>query len=295
MSDPREFPNAEDQADSTPASRWRTVWISDVHLGTPGSRAEALLEFLRATDCETLYLVGDIVDGWQLQRRWYWRQSHNDVLQKILRKARKGTRVILIPGNHDEAARAFAGLSFGGIEIQLEAEHICADGRRLLVLHGDLFDAVVRGAKWLAHLGDGLYHLALRLNRSFNSVRARLGLPYWSLSQYLKHRVKNAVNYISEFEAALAREAAERRYDGIVCGHIHRPEVRQIHGVTYANCGDWVESLSALVETPAGELRVVYWVPGLSSNTQQQPTRAHPATPSWGGSVRALSGRLVGA
>jgi UDP-2,3-diacylglucosamine pyrophosphatase LpxH len=239
--------------------RFRAIFISDTHLGTTGCQARALLDFLRRTESDFLYLVGDIVDGWQLKRRWYWHQSHNDVVQKVLRKARKGTEVIYIPGNHDEGARHYLDLAFGGVSIRREAVHTTADGRRLLVTHGDLFDAVVQCARWLALVGDALYTFILRLNRHFNSLRARLGLPYWSLSQFLKHRVKNAVNYIGAFEQALAREARQRGLDGVVCGHIHKAEIRDIDGILYCNDGDWVESLTALVEDASGELRIVHW------------------------------------
>jgi UDP-2,3-diacylglucosamine pyrophosphatase LpxH len=239
--------------------RFRAIWISDLHLGTPGCQATHLLDFLRHTESRFLYLVGDIIDGWQLQRRWYWHQTHNDVIQKILRKSRKGTEVIYIPGNHDEGARHFLNLAFGGIQIQSEAVHVTARGQRLLVLHGDLFDGVVQCARWLAYLGDRLYTLTLKLNRHLNLLRARLGLPYWSLAQYLKQRVKNAVSYISRFEDALAEEARRRGVDGVVCGHIHKAEIREIGGVLYCNDGDWVESLTALIETEEGELRIMTW------------------------------------
>jgi UDP-2,3-diacylglucosamine pyrophosphatase LpxH len=245
--------------EDSPALRFRAIFNSDIHLGTPGCQAERLLEFLRLTESDQLYLVGDIIDGWQLRRRWYWHQAHNDVIQKVLRKARKGTRVTYIAGNHDEAMRHFLGLAFGGIEIRDEAEHVTARGRRLLVTHGDLFDAVVQQARWLALVGDWLYMMALKANRAFNYARGRLGLPYWSLSQFLKHKVKNAVSYIAEFEEALAREARRRGFDGVVCGHIHKAEIRDVGGTLYCNDGDWVESLTALVETEAGELKIIDW------------------------------------
>jgi len=257
-------------ADSSPAGEHpeppaslnlRTVWISDIHLGTPGCQADALLDFLRHTDCDTLYLVGDIVDGWQLRRNWYWPQAHNDVLQKLLRKARKGTRVIYVPGNHDEFARSYLGHNFGGIDVAEEWIHTTADGRRLWVTHGDFFDGVVQCAKWLALVGDWAYTLTLRLNVQFNRLRARLGLPYWSLSNYLKQRVKRAVSYISDFETALAREARLRGMDGVVCGHIHHAEMRDVDGILYANDGDWVESLTALCEHPDGRLEIIDWSP----------------------------------
>jgi UDP-2,3-diacylglucosamine pyrophosphatase LpxH len=239
--------------------RFRAIWISDMHLGTPGCQAGRLLDFLRCTESDYLYLVGDIIDGWQLRRRWYWHQSHNDVIQKILRKARKGTEVVYIPGNHDEAVRHFLGLAFGEIVIRDEAVHRTARGLRLLVIHGDFFDGVVQYAKWLAYLGDQLYTLTLRLNRHFNALRARLGLRYWSLAQFLKHKVKNAVTYITAFEQAVAAEARSRHFDGVVCGHIHKAEIRDIDGILYCNDGDWVESLTALVETADGDLRILRW------------------------------------
>jgi UDP-2,3-diacylglucosamine pyrophosphatase LpxH len=239
--------------------RFRTIWISDVHLGTTGCQAQRLLEFLRATESETLYLVGDIIDGWQLKRRWYWEQSHNNVVQTVLKKAKKGTDVIFVPGNHDEVIRQFIDLDFGGIKIRDELIHTTANGKRMLVLHGDRFDGVIACAKWLAYVGDNLYTMILKFNQWFNSWRARAGLPYWSLSQYLKGKVKNAVNYITSFEDALAAEAAKRGLDGVICGHIHKPEIRDINGITYCNDGDWVESLSALVEDASGQLRLVTW------------------------------------
>ena len=238
---------------------FRTIWISDVHLGTTGCQAQRLLEFLRATESDTLYLVGDIIDGWQLKRRWYWEQIHNNVVQTVLKKAKKGTNVIFVPGNHDEVIRQFIDLDFGGIKIRDELVHTTANGKRMLVLHGDRFDGVIACAKWLAYVGDNLYTMILKFNQWFNSWRARAGLPYWSLSQYLKGKVKNAVNYINSFEDALAAEAAKRGLDGVICGHIHKPEIRDINGITYCNDGDWVESLSALVEDPSGELRLVTW------------------------------------
>jgi UDP-2,3-diacylglucosamine pyrophosphatase LpxH len=238
---------------------YRTIWLSDIHLGSPGCQALYLLEFLRVHRAETLYLVGDIIDGWQLRKGWYWPQSHNDVVQKLLRMARKGTRVIYVPGNHDELSRQFIGLSFGGIEIAEDALHITADGKRLLITHGDLFDGVMQHARWLAHLGSWVYEWLLKLNRWLNAVRQRFGLPYWSMSQYLKHKAKRATSFISDFEHVMTAEARRRGCDGVVCGHIHKAEIRTIDGTLYCNDGDWVESLSALVETQEGELRLVHW------------------------------------
>jgi UDP-2,3-diacylglucosamine pyrophosphatase LpxH len=240
-------------------ARFRTIWISDIHLGTTDCQAARLLEFLRATESEMLYLVGDVIDGWQLQRRWYWDQAHNNVVQTVLKKAKKGTQVVFVPGNHDEAIRQFIGLDFGGIKIRDDLVHVTANGKRMLVLHGDRFDGVIACAKWLAYVGDSLYTMILKFNQVFNRWRARAGRPYWSLSQYLKLKVKNAVSYISSFEDALAAEARKHGLDGVICGHIHKPEIRDIDGITYCNDGDWVESLSALVEEYSGELRLVSW------------------------------------
>jgi UDP-2,3-diacylglucosamine pyrophosphatase LpxH len=239
------------------ALRVRTVWISDLHLGTPGCQARALLDFLRDVDCQTLYLVGDIIDGWQLRRSWYWPQAHNDVVQKLLRKARKGTRVVFVPGNHDEFARHFVQHNFGGVDVVDDCMHVTADGRRLWVTHGDLFDGVVQCARWLAIAGDVAYEFTLKVNRWFNHARAKFELPYWSLSRYLKHRVKRAVSYVNDFEVAVAREARRRGAHGVVCGHIHHAEMREIDGVLYCNDGDWVESLTALVEHHDGRLEII--------------------------------------
>ena len=252
-------PNASEREDRDSSFKVRTVWISDVHLGTPGCQADALLDFLKRVECDTLYLVGDIIDGWQLRRSWYWPQAHNDVVQKLLRKARKGTRVIFIPGNHDEFGRKFLDHSFGGIEVAEEWIHTTADGKRLWITHGDLYDGVIQCARWLALLGDSLYEFTLKLNRHLNSFRARAGLPYWSLSKYLKLKVKRAVSYMGDFESALAREARKRGVDGLVCGHIHHAEMRMVEDILYCNDGDWVESLTALVEHADGRLAIVDW------------------------------------
>lgn len=250
---------AHDDEDDHRGGRYRAIFISDIHLGTAGCQAQALLGFLKAHSSEHLYLVGDIVDGWQLRRRWYWPQSHNDVVQKLLRRARKGCKVVFIPGNHDEFARGFLGHEFGGIEVRDDAVHTTADGRRLWVTHGDYFDGVIQCAKWLAFLGDNLYEFTLKLNRYLNTLRARMGLPYWSLSAYLKHKVKSALNYVTDFEVAVAQAARAHGHDGVVCGHIHRAEIRDIQGTLYCNDGDWVESRSALVEHHDGRLELVYW------------------------------------
>jgi UDP-2,3-diacylglucosamine pyrophosphatase LpxH len=239
--------------------RVRSLFLSDVHLGMKASRAEALLEFLRIYDAETIYLVGDIVDGWALRGHWYWPQAHNDVVQKLLRKARKGAQVIYVPGNHDEFLRNFYGTHFGGIEVRDHAVHETADGRRLLVIHGDQFDFVIRHAKWLAHLGDAAYDCALLLNRWMAAIRRKMGLPYWSLSAWAKLKVKNAVNVIGRFEEELARDARKRGCEGVVCGHIHSPIIRDIGGIAYFNTGDWVENLTALAEHADGRMELIRW------------------------------------
>jgi len=245
--------------DSARFRRHRTLFISDTHLGTRGCKAEALADFLAHNDCETLFLVGDIVDGWQLKRRWFWSAAQNQVVGEILRKVDDGVRVIFVPGNHDEFARDYAGRLFGGVEIHHEAIHETADGKRLWVLHGDRFDGVMQYARWLAHAGDWAYGVALRLNDLLFRMRKRLGLPYWSLSAYLKHKVKNAVEFISRFEAIMAAEAAKRGVDGVVCGHIHHAEIRRIGDVLYLNDGDWVESCTALAEDALGNLEILRW------------------------------------
>lgn len=242
-----------------PKRKFRTVWISDIHLGTRGCNAVLLLDFLRSIECETLYLVGDIVDGWRLRKGWYWPDAHNEVVRRILKLAHKGTRVVLVAGNHDEMLRPYAGMTFGGVEVALEAIHTTADDRRLLVTHGDAFDVVVLYHRWLAFLGDAAYTLLLQLNVVLNRLRRRLHLPYWSLSSYLKKRVKNAVAFIGEFEEAVAHAARERGVDGVVCGHIHSAEIRQIGSVTYYNDGDWVESCTALVEAADGTMSLLDW------------------------------------
>ncbi len=240
--------------------RYRSVFISDFHLGTRASQTEALLSFLKHVEADTYYLIGDIIDFWKVRRGSVWPQSHNDVLQKLLRKVRKGARIVFIPGNHDEALRDFCGQTFGGIEVVRETVHTQPDGKRYLIMHGDEFDVVVRYAKWLAFLGDRSYELALWSNAPLNWIRRRLGFGYWSLSAYLKGRVKTAVNFIGNFECALADEARNRGVDGIICGHIHHAADRIIDGVHYLNCGDWVESCTAVLESDTGELNVVHWL-----------------------------------
>lgn len=240
-------------------TRYRTVWISDIHLGTRGCNVELLIDFLDHVDCETLYLVGDIIDGWRLKKKFYWPDSHNDIIWRILKRAKRGTRIVYIPGNHDEMFRQFTGLKFGGVEIRRSAIHETADNRRLLVLHGDEFDAVMLAHRWLAFAGDAAYEFLMRLNWLVNKVRRKLGLPYWSLSKMAKHKVKNAVEFISRFEELVAKAARNRGVDGVVCGHIHTADMREIKGIQYYNDGDWVEGCTALVELDNGEMEILHW------------------------------------
>ena len=268
--------------------RFRAIWISDVHLGTRGCNAEYLLDFLKRTDSDYLYLVGDLIDGWRMKRHWYWRQTHNDVIQKLLRKARKGTRVIYVPGNHDENFRDFARCRFGRVVVLNDAIHTTADGRRFLVLHGDQFDGIVKYAKWLAFVGDHAYALALNLNTWFNWMRRKLGFRYWSLSAYLKHKVKNAVEYISNFEIAVVGEARRRNVDGVICGHIHTAEMREIDGILYCNDGDWVESCTALVEHFDGRLEVLRWA-DLRGGALIESTQCAPSSSPTPGFLRSMA------
>jgi UDP-2,3-diacylglucosamine pyrophosphatase LpxH len=244
-----------------PRTRFRSIFVSDVHLGTRGCRADLLREFLDRADCDTLYLVGDIFDGWRLRKSWYWTEDFDAVIRQVLAMARRGTKVIYVPGNHDEMLRNWLGMEieFAGVTLLPDAVHEAADGRRFLVIHGDQFDGVIRYAKFLAHLGDWAYDWALIVNRLFNAVRRRFGYPYWSLSQWLKRQVKEAVKAIDRFEGALAGEAKRRGLDGVICGHIHHAEMRPANGVLYMNCGDWVESCSALVEHQDGRFELIDW------------------------------------
>ena len=269
---------ADDHGEDSERGRavYRTIFISDIHLGTRASQAEAFLDFLSVHDAAVIYLVGDIIDFWRVRRGPVWPQSHNDVLQKLLRKVRKGTKIYFIPGNHDEALRAYCGSSFGGIEIHRDIMHVTAAGRRFLIMHGDEFDVVVRYARWLAFLGDRSYEFALWCNHPINWMRRRFGFGYWSLSAYLKLRVKSAVNFIGEFEHAIAQEARRRNADGVICGHIHHAADRMIEGIRYVNCGDWVESCTAIAEDHAGQLRLIHWRAGQLRRPVQRQTAALP-------------------
>jgi UDP-2,3-diacylglucosamine pyrophosphatase LpxH len=238
---------------------YKAIFISDIHLGSKACQAKLLLDFLKHNDSQKLYLVGDIVDGWRLKRKWYWPQSHNDVVQKILRKARKGTEIIYVPGNHDEGLRRYIGTHFGGIEVRNTDIYEAVNGNKYLVLHGDNFDNVMLYARWVAYLGDYAYDFVLSLNNVFNGLRRLMGLRYWSLSSYLKIKVKNAVQFISEYEHAIANEAQKAGVQGVICGHIHHAQMKQYGDIIYMNDGDWVESCTALVEHLDGTWEIVFW------------------------------------
>ena len=250
--------------------RVRSVFISDVHLGFKGCSADALLEFLHAIEMDYLFLVGDIIDVWNMRKAMFWPQSHNNVVRTVLGKAKRGTKVIYIPGNHDDVFRDFDGAVFGNLEIHREYVHVGADGKRILLLHGDEFDSVVKCSPWLAKLGSDLYDILLAINPTVNRIRRGFGLPHWSLAAYLKHKAKRAVEYIGSFEEAVALAARKRGVDTVVCGHIHHAEIREIDGTRYCNDGDWVESCSSLVEDMNGTLRLVDW-PALREQRRMTP------------------------
>jgi UDP-2,3-diacylglucosamine pyrophosphatase LpxH len=263
----------QDRPEPRPTLRLRSVFISDVHLGFKGCQAGYLLDFLRRVDCDTIYLVGDIIDLWALTRSFFWPQEHNDVIRTLLGKAKHGTRVVYVPGNHDRLFRDHDGLTLGNVEIRREVVHETVDGRRFLVLHGDEFDGIVRASPLLESIGSSAYSLVLALNRHLNALRLRLGYPYWSLAAFLKHKVKNAVKFIAGFERAVAAEARSRGLDGIICGHIHRAEISCIDGIVYCNDGDWVESCTTLVEDYAGRLSLLRWTehPSVIIGNQELP------------------------
>lgn len=259
--------------------KYRTIWISDIHLGTKGCNAEMLIDFLDHTDSETLYLVGDIIDGWRLKKRFYWPAAHNDIVWRIMKRAKRGTRVVYIPGNHDEMFRQFTGLNFGGVEIRRAAFHQTADGRRLMVLHGDEFDGVMLAHRWLAFVGDALYELLMGVSQRVNAVRRWLGLPYWSLSKMAKKKVKNAVEFIYKYEEVVARAAGQRKVDGVVCGHIHTAEIRTFDGIEYYNDGDWVEGCTALVEHADGRMEILHWADEIERREEERRAARFDALP----------------
>ena len=238
---------------------YRSVFISDIHLGTKMSQPDKLLDFMKTFECEKIYLVGDIVDCWYMSKKPIWPQFHNDTVQKILRKARKGTEVYYIPGNHDDVLRNYCDNEFGNIMLVRETIHIGVDSKLYLVTHGDQFDIVMRNAEWLAHLGSWAYDVSIELSRFVNKVRTVFGLPYWSLSSYLKNTVKESVSFIGNYEETLSKYVKGKNLNGIICGHIHHANIRDIDGITYMNCGDWVESCTALVENHDGTFEIIKW------------------------------------
>ena len=246
---------------SDTSRKYRTIFISDVHLGSKGCQADALCEFLKHNTCDKLYLVGDIIDGWRMKKKWFWPQSHTNVIRRILTAAKRDTEVIYIIGNHDEFLRAFLRfhISFGRIKICNRDVHLGQDGNRYFVCHGDMFDGLMRSdRKWIMFLGDNLYNFLLWTNTKLNTLRRLIGLPYWSLSKALKTRTKRAINFIQGFEEQVADYCRRKNYDGAICGHIHVAEIRDINGITYMNDGDWVETCSALVEHHDGRWELVF-------------------------------------
>lgn len=254
--------------------RVRTLFLSDIHLGMRATKNGQLLDFLRAHEAETIYFVGDIVDGWRLQKNWYWPDAYNELVNCVLDKAMNGTRIVYLPGNHDEFLREYLGTYFGEIEFVDRTVHTTANGKNYLVIHGDQFDVVVRHAKWLARLGDWAYNLALRLNLGINWVRRRMGLSYWSLSAWAKNKVKNAVSIIGQFEQALVTEAQQSGVDGVICGHIHHADIHEKLGVHYINTGDWVESCTAISEDFDGVLSIVKWTDQAAPKPKERRRRA---------------------
>jgi UDP-2,3-diacylglucosamine pyrophosphatase LpxH len=238
---------------------YKSVFISDIHLGARMSQAESLLEFLKTFECENLFLVGDIIDGWALSKNFYWPQQHNDVIQKLLRRSRKGENIIYLPGNHDEFLRSFGEHDFGNIKLVDHFVYTGLNDKKYLIIHGDQFDAVIKKMKWLAHLGTWAYDAMIRINVMVSYIRKFLNLPYWSLSAWAKYKVKKAVNFIGDFETNLTDYAKSKDADGIICGHIHHANMRDINGMHYINCGDWVESLTAIVEHTDGTWELIKW------------------------------------
>jgi len=261
--------------ETVPVRQHRSIWISDIHLGTKHAQVGPLLEFLRRHESDYLYIVGDLIDGWELKRAWRWEDGYNTLIQKILRKDRKGTRITYITGNHDEFLENYLGLRFGGVRLVRQAYHRGADGRRYLVIHGHQFDGLTHFNRLLERVGARLYNLILELNHWMNRVRRQLGFGYWSVAAYLKHKAKSSVKFITQYETAMTRLARLRKVDGIICGHIHRAEMRAIDGMRYFNCGDWVESCTALVEDHAGNFELIHFHHENSIHRPGRGARAH--------------------
>lgn len=263
-----------------PKNHYRSIFISDTHLGSRGCKSEFLLDFLESNDSQQLYLVGDIFDGWRLQKRWRWNPQYDAIIHNVLGRAQKGNKVVYLSGNHDGFTRNFTGHSVSQVELVEECIHTTADGRRLLVLHGDKFDGVVKFPAWLTKIGDWGYERLLTVNRFYNQLRVRCGYSYWSLSSYIKQNAKSAVDYIEAYEDAVAQEARQQGLDGVICGHIHHAAIREIDGVLYCNDGDWVENCTALVEDWDGNLRLIYWAGSESVSVAKKPTKTKALEPS---------------
>jgi len=255
-------------------TRYRSIFISDIHLGSRGCKADLLCDFFKHNTAEQLYLVGDIIDGWRLQRRWYWPQSHSNVIRKILTAASRGTEVFYVSGNHDEAMRKWVRLipTLGNITFTNRCDYIDLSGRKFLVIHGDMFDTLMRvnAGRMVMHIGDKIYDLLIRINDIWAAVRERMGLPYWSLSKWIKKNTKQAVSFVLNFEQLLVDYCRSKSYNGIICGHIHTPEIKEINEIIYMNDGDWVENCTALVETVDGKWEIIYWAETNNSDLEQK-------------------------
>jgi UDP-2,3-diacylglucosamine pyrophosphatase LpxH len=267
--------------------RYRSVWISDIHLGTKHAQVDALLDFLREIDCRYLYLVGDFIDGWQLKSKWHWQDSYNVLIQKLLRKSRKETQIIYLTGNHDEFIEQFLNVNFGSVMFAREVIHTAADGKRYLVLHGHQFDGIMLFNRLLDRIGTRLYDWILDFNLYYNRVRRRLGFGYWSVAAYLKYKAKAAVKYVSDYEDAIVQAARKHNVQGVICGHIHRAEIKKVGEIVYMNSGDWVESCTALVEDFDGKIELIHFHENNAQHTWRGPRSHDP------GNGRERDGRDV--
>ncbi|MCA8938801.1 MAG: UDP-2,3-diacylglucosamine diphosphatase [Planctomycetes bacterium] len=274
--------------------QYRAVFISDVHLGTKDCQAKKLLKVLREIECETIYLVGDILDIWSLRRKWYWPKTHNEIVRRLVKDDENLPNVIFVPGNHDELFRDYDGYEFGKVTIRNEVVHTTLEGRKILVVHGDEFDAVVTNAKLITKVGDWLYYLLLYINRKFNRLRRAMRMPYWSLSAFVKKHVKSVISFVANFEKFLVKDARKRGVDGVICGHIHYPQIRNIDGIVYLNCGDWVENCTAIVETLEGKLELVDFSETDVDDERHSSRRTASADPHWEAESLADFPALVG-
>ena len=261
---------------------YRSVWISDAHLCSPDSQSDMLQSFLDSIRCDYLYMVGDMIDVWALRNKWHWPRQYNEVVHKLLKRSRKGAKIIYIPGNHDEFFRDFVGYTFGDVEIRLQSFHTTADGRRFLVIHGDEFDTIVRFKPWLSHLGNWAYRHLITMNRAVNYVRRLFGWPYWSFSRAMARKVGGAVRHLRNYEELLTRAARRRNADGVICGHSHKPDMREINGVLYCNTGDWMHHCTALVEHEDGRLEMIWWADEVAKakrSSDESPNDPPPPAP----------------